>query len=199
MTEILVDQRTVPWYELRRSVCVTASRFGDAIGVGFGKPYHFLQSLLEPCEDDDLSNIYMQHGLGLESDINEAYQLLTGLETKQSGFWIADNSSGLAGMIGASPDTKVYRNGRFVGLAEFKAPVYSLHCNREGKIGLPRSHMVQVQGQMAVCDAPWCDYMAVCTSTEQIALLRVHFNPVYWLSVSASLKNFCNILQVSTN
>jgi len=197
MTEVHVDQRTEAWFQLRRSVCVTASRFGDAIGVGHGKPYHFLQSLLEPREDDDdFGSVYMQHGLSLESDINDAYQLLTGLETKQSGFWIAD-SSFLADMVGASPDAKVYQNGSLVGVAEFKAPVYSLGCVQEGRIS--RSHMAQVQGQMAVCDVPWCDYMAVCTSTQQVALLRVYFAPVYWSSVSAVLKNFCCVLQVSSS
>jgi len=199
MTEVQVEQRTVPWYQLRHCVCVTASRFGDAVGVGRGKPYHFLQSLLEPCKDDDSGSVYTQHGLDLESDINEAYRLLTGLETRQSGFWIADSSSGLMGMIGASPDAKVYKNGQFVGLAEFKAPVYSLRCSRDGKLSLPRSHMAQVQGQMAISHAPWCDYMAICTATQQIALLRVHFAPVYWTSLSASLKHFCNILQVSSS
>jgi len=201
MTEIVVDQRSTAWYELRRSLCVTASSFGDAIGVGHGKPYHFLQSLLEPpCDEEDLGNVHMQHGLSLEADINEAYQLLTGLKTKPSGFWIADGSSGLAGIVGASPDAKVYQNGRFVGLAEYKAPVYSLYCSRE-RLGcrVRRAHMAQVQGQMAVCDAPWCDYMAVCTSTQQLALLRVHFSAPYWSSVSAVLKNFCNILQVCSD
>jgi len=199
MTEVQVDQRSVAWQHLRRSVCVTASRFGDAIGVGHGKPYHFLQSLLEPpCDDEDSGNVYTQHGLRLEADIDEAYQLLTGLETKLSGFWIAEGSSRLAGIIGASPDAKVYQNGTFVGLAEYKAPVYSLHCNRDGGTHrrVPRRHMAQVQGQMAVSDAPWCDYMAVCTSTQQVALLRVHFAARYWSSISASLLNFCSILQV---
>ena len=180
------------------------SGFGDAVGVGCGKPYHFLQSLLEPScddgDDDDLGNVYAQHGLSLEADINEAYQLLTGLKTKLSGFWIADGGSGLAGVIGASPDAKVYQNGTFVGLAEYKAPVYTLYNNQEGtQYRIPRHHMVQVQGQMAVCDAAWCDYMAVCMSTRQIALLRVHFAPHYWSSVSSSLKNFCNILQVCSS
>jgi len=200
MTELLVNQGTVAWHELRCSVCITASRFGDAIGVGRGKPYHFLQSLLEPpCDDDDLGDVHTQHGLSLEADINEAYQLLSGLKTKLTGFWIADGGSELAGIIGASPDAKVYQNGVLVGLAEYKAPVYSLYCKRDGtSLRIPRSHMAQVQGQMAVCDAPWCDYMAVCTSTQQIALLRVHFAPRYWSSISASLKNFCDILQVQS-
>jgi len=198
MTEIPVDQRTEAWRELRQTVCITASRFGDAIGVGRGKPYHFLQSLLEPPSDDeDVGTIHKQHGISLEPDINEAYQLLSGLRTKPSGFWVADSSSGLPDIIGASPDAKVYQHGTFVGLAEYKAPVYSLYSNRDGsKYKLPRSHMAQVQGQMAVCDAPWCDYMAVCTSTQQMVLLRVHFAPRYWSSVSASLNNFCHILQV---
>jgi len=163
--------------------------------VGRGKPYHFLQSLLAPpCDDEDSSSAYTQHGLRLEPDINDAYQLLTGLQTKVSGFWIADDSSGLAGIVGASPDAKVYENGRLVGLAEFKAPVYSLNCDG---CRIPRAHMAQVQGQLAVCRAPCCDYMAVCTLTQQVALLRVHFAPVYWSSISSSLKNFCDILQVS--
>jgi len=200
MTEVEVDQGTEAWYQLRQSVCITASRFGDAVGVGRGKPFHFLQSLLEPPdEDEDVGTIHTQHGISLEPDINEAYQLLTGLRTKSSGFWIADGGSGLPDIIGASPDAKVYQNGTFVGLAEYKAPVYSLHCNREGsRCKIPRSHMAQVQGQMAVCDAPWCDYMAVCTSTQQMALLRVHYAPRYWLSVSDSLRNFCHILQVQS-
>jgi len=205
MSEVLVEQRTVAWHQLRRSVCVTASRFGDAVGVGRGKPYHFLQSLLEPpCDDDDddddVGNVFTQHGLSLEADINEAYQLLTGLQTKLSGFWVADGGSGLAGVIGASPDAKVYQNGTFIGLAEYKAPVYSLYSNRDGtNYGIPRRHMAQVQGQMAVCDVPWCDYMAVCTSTRQIALLRVHFAPRYWTSLSTSLNNFCSVLQVCSS
>ena len=198
MTEVQVDQRTAAWRQLRRSVCLTASCFADAVGVGRGKPYHFLQSMLEPqCDDDDSGSVYTQHGLCLEADINDAYQLLTGFKTEPSGFWIANGCSRLAGIIGASPDAKVYRNGRFVGLAEYKAPVYTLYCTGGSpRCRIPRSHMAQVQGQMAVCFAPWCDYVAVCTSTQQVALLRVHFGRRYWSSVSAALKNFCNVLQV---
>jgi len=195
MTEIPVEQRSEVWYQLRHSVCVTASCFGDAIGVGRGLPYHFLQSLLEPqCDDED--TVYTRHGLSLEADINEAYQLLTGIKTEPSGFWIADDSCGMAGIIGASPDAKVYQSGELVGVAEFKAPVYSLYCGGRDTLWIPRSHMAQVQGQMAVCRAPWCDYMAVCMSTRQIVLLRVYFSPHYWTSVSAELKNFCTVLQV---
>jgi len=196
MTEVHIEQRTVAWRQLRRSVCITASCFADAVGVGVGKPYHFLESLLKPRydDDDDASTVYTQHGVCLEPDINEAYQLLTGLKTEPSGFWIASGSCSLSGIVGASPDAKVYENGRFVGIAEYKAPLFSLYRNSESRI--PRSHMAQVQGQMAVCGAPWCDYMAVCTLTQQIALLRVHFAPLYWASLSASLKKFCNVLQV---
>ena len=38
--EILVAQRTDEWFELRNSVSLTASQFGDALGVGRGRPVH---------------------------------------------------------------------------------------------------------------------------------------------------------------
>jgi hypothetical protein len=41
-----VKQRSEKWFELRRGMVVTASRFADAIGAGKGKAYDFLKSLL---------------------------------------------------------------------------------------------------------------------------------------------------------
>ena len=36
-----VEQRSTEWYRLRQELVVTASKFGDAVGVGRGKPYDF--------------------------------------------------------------------------------------------------------------------------------------------------------------
>ena len=49
---------------------------------------------------------------------------------------------------------------------------------------------------MAVCGAPWCDFMAVCSKTREIMLKRVFFQPRYWEHISSRLKQFCFALQV---
>ena len=53
MTEIKVTQKTPEWMELRQGVQLTASKFGEALGVGKGRPYDFFLSLLsdEPKEE----------------------------------------------------------------------------------------------------------------------------------------------------
>ena len=107
MCEVTVDQRSAEWFECRRSVCLTASHFGDAIGVGRGKPYDFLRHLLTLVEFVD-SQEACQHGISFEPVIDRVYQQLTGRIAKPGGFWISnDKNDVLCGLIGASPDAKV--------------------------------------------------------------------------------------------
>ena len=110
MCEFAVTQRTPPWYSLRDSVCLTASLFADALGLGRGKPYHFL-SVHVANEDgyhgDETAECC--HGIEFEPVINEAYRRLTGRWTVTGGFWVAAGGPGerLSGLVGASPDAKV--------------------------------------------------------------------------------------------
>ena len=148
MTEIAVPQRSQEWFDLRRSVLLTASKFGDAIGVGSGKPFDFLQSLLHVDHNGNSSeNEHTRHGTCTEPIIEEAYQLLTGLATRQSGFWLPAEDDPLYGIVGASPDALVVDSeGTCVGLAEYKAPVYCLYSEKaHGAHGIPRRYMAQIQ------------------------------------------------------
>lgn len=203
MTEILVKQRTPEWQELRQSVCLTASCFADALGIGCGKPYDFLKSIIEPDEEDAEPTAFIRHGILMEPVINDAYQLLTGNRTQPSGFWIKEGGP-LHHLVGASPDAKVCdrKSLEVIGLAEFKAPVYripgsmSIYRSSDMRQSIPRAHMAQMQGQMAICEADWCDYMSLCTNTREIMLLRVHFEPDYWKHISCLIENFCHVVQV---
>ena len=207
MTEVEVTQRSTEWFELRKSVTLTASCFGDAIGIGRGKPYDFLLSLLnkDTENEQDTENEHTRHGVELEPVIDEAYQLLTGYKTEESGFWLPAKSNILHGLIGASPDGKVIipglegkDGGGFSGLVEYKAPVHKMYdVKSHAPHGLPRSYMAQIQGQMAVCGAKWCDFMAVCVNTREIMLKRVYFHHQYWTGVAGKIKDFCLVLQVS--
>ena len=87
--------------------------------------------------------------------------------------------------------------GSVIGLAEYKAPVYSMYPRRDGvSHSVPRCYLAQMHGQMAVCDLPWCDFVAVCDSTRDVTLQRVHFSSVYWDAISRPLAHFCDIVQV---
>ena len=202
MTEISVQQRSAEWFELRQSVSLTASRFGDAIGVGRGKPYHYLTSLLseDVCASDDTAYPLMAHGIAFEPVIDEAYQLLTGYTTCESGFWVPCKKNVLYNLVGASPDAKVYAKGTqtCIGLAEYKAPVYQMYREKTTvPYAIPRMYMAQMQGQMAVCGKPWCDFMAVCERSREIQLKRVFFNAAYWNVASTKLKLFIQVLKVN--
>ncbi len=69
MTEVEVPQRSEEWLELRSCVPLTASRFGDALGVGKGRPYDFLQALL--CLDPDQLDEQVSNRLNLETNLEE--------------------------------------------------------------------------------------------------------------------------------
>lgn len=196
--EIKVKPRSAEWFEARKKVSLTVSKFGEALGFGKGKPYDFLVSLVSGEEiykqDDDASE--NQSGLG--KIVREAYELLTGFKINDTGFWIPHESSMLYGYVGASPDALVCQGSGLswqIGLAEFEVLAHKLYSGDNLIKGIPRGYMAQIQGQMAICRMKWCDCMAVCVKTKEILLKRVKFSPEYWKHVSLELINFCQILK----
>lgn len=200
--EIKVKQKSAEWFDARKKVSLTASKFGEALGFGKGRPYDFLASLFYDddeiyTKEDDLSEI-KQNGIELGKVLREAYELLTGFKTNDTGFWIPHESNMLYGYVGTSPDALVCQGSGLswsIGLAEFKAFAYKLYSGDDLIKGIPRGYMAQVQGQMAICRMKWCDCMAVCMKTKEIMLKRVHFSSQYWTHVSMELINFCQILR----
>ncbi|XP_060062751.1 uncharacterized protein LOC132543285 [Ylistrum balloti] len=205
--EIDVKQRSEEWFQERKKVVLTASRFGEALGVGRGRPFDFLCYLVNPesedvLEDDEGSQqkTYKKHGVDTEVVIYEAYQLLMGSneshQPRDSGFWVPRESDMLKGLVGATPDAVITnKTGKVIGVCEFKAPVHNLFGYGENWGRIPRYYMAQIQGQMYMAGVPWCDFMAVCTKTKEVLLKRVYFQPSYWMHISSTLSTFCHILQ----
>ncbi|ESO94432.1 hypothetical protein LOTGIDRAFT_232288 [Lottia gigantea] len=204
-----VEQRSPAWFELKKKVALTASHFGDALGLGKGRSYDFLVSLVS---DDDvfkkeINDIHTQYGNNMEATICEVYELLTGAETRLTGFWTTKSEHFSNNpVLGASPDAIVLNTDssnyqlsqgcqKMIGLAEFKAPVYQMYCGTDLLQGIPRHYMAQIQGQMFVTGAPWCDFLAVCVKTKEILLKRVYFSQLYWQKISLVLTQFCAILK----
>ena len=112
--ELALTQRTAEWQCVRRSLCLTASHFADALGLGRGTPYHFLASLVAPQDDERYGegqeDASCRHGVEFEPVIDRAYRRLTGRDTEPGGFWVAaEVGDPLRGLVGASPDAKVIR------------------------------------------------------------------------------------------
>lgn len=131
--ESKVQQRSKEWFQIRNSVFLTSSKFGDALGVGMGKPYDFFLSLIsedtdeEEEEEEEVESSNTKHGLTMEEIILECYQLLTGHKTRDSGFWVSKDRI-LQDLIGSSPDAVVVDDeNKDIGLCEFKAPIFRMY------------------------------------------------------------------------
>lgn len=197
--ESKVKQRSKEWFDIRQSVYLTSSKFGDALGVGMGKPYYFFLSLMSDDNDEDEEEVtessHTQHGITMEEIILECYHLLTGHKTRESGFWVPRDRI-LQDLIGTSPDAVVVDDqGEDIGLCEFKAPIYRMYKTENTVQGIPRHYMAQIQGQLAITGLPWCNFLAVCKNTKEIMLKKVYFHSEYWTNVEKILKQFCYALQ----
>ena len=72
--EISVQQRSPEWFDLRKSVQLTASNFGEALGVGRGKPYDFFVYYLAEDEEEETSSS-TQHGINMEVIMGICYDM----------------------------------------------------------------------------------------------------------------------------
>ncbi|KAL4227933.1 hypothetical protein ACF0H5_013372 [Mactra antiquata] len=127
----------------------------------------------------------------MEPVIREAYEMLTGNKTRNSGFWTIQKceklENPLIGKLGASPDAIVLDDyDTMIGICEFKAPVHVMYND------IPKQYLIQMHAQMAVTGMSWCDFMAVCVKTKSIMLKRVYFCQQFWSFISQRLLQFCS-------
>ena len=104
--------------------------------------------------------------------------------------------------LGATPDGFVSCDCCREGLVEIKCPYkycdvvlssindnsFYLKTDRDGKLCLINSHdyYYQVQGQMAVCEKPYCDF--VCWTTKDIYVERIKRDDKFYKAISPKLE-----------
>eukprot|EP00053_Salpingoeca_punica_P014259 m.129539 g.129539 ORF g.129539 m.129539 type:complete len:280 (-) comp16408_c1_seq2:383-1222(-) len=208
--EIQVEQRSEEWMRIRQSVILTASNFADALGRGIGSAWDFYRHNFGSStgvgprsptrKRQDETNALQQHGIDWEPIIGEAYEMLSGNRLVPSGVFIPDESDPLHGLVAASPDGKVVRDGQVVGLVEFKAPVFSIYSDEGSKrfCGVPPKYICQMQGQMMVSGVhTWCDFLALCVRTRSLVLCRVYYSAQYASSMRANLFKLATCIRKS--
>ena len=107
--------------------------------------------------------------------------------------------------LAASPDGKVIDHGcsKPFGLVEIKCPYSKFHVspldacedesffaeNVNGKPRLKRGHQYyfQIQGQLGVTGASWCDL--VIYTSKGMSIERITFDPQFWDTLNEGLKN----------
>ncbi len=180
------------WRSMHKSV-ITSSNFGKVF-----RSKDPSRSFLVSLFDSDLKNIpAIQHGKKHEPTAVKAY-----LQKKSSdGKQVHHRQCGLVlhpqfRFLGASPDGLVSDAGDH-GLLEVKCPhtayvekktVYAACLDHahfccgvtDGVVKLKRTHhyYCQVQGQMAICGAEWCDFF-VWVGNDHF-LERIGFNKQFW-------------------
>ena len=110
----------------------------------------------------------MQQGIDREADALGMYEVLTGRVLSQVGFVAHDTL-----MTGCSPDGHVWN---FEGLVEAKCPYPAAHLDALKTGQIPSDYQIQVQHQLWITGASWCDWLSYCPEFPeplQVKLIRV--------------------------
>ena len=186
------------WFQARR-YRITSSLFGQVLRRKEQTPPGSL--VLQILQPKQFSTPATQWGVSSESHAREQYiqhQLTCGrdgLIVAPAGFFISKSQP----FLGASPDGAVYdpssANEPF-GFLEIKCPFKHKNstpqeacrdptfcCTYDStaqQVVLKRTHVyfAQVQGQMAIGNRPWCDF--VIYTTKGVSIHRVRFDEDYW-------------------
>ena len=194
------QHRSSLWYSVRR-YRITASSFGSVLSRRPDTPPDSL--VLYILQQKGFSTEATRYGIAHEKEALTAYiqhQHTHGhpeLVVSQSGFIINPAYS----FLGASPDGAVYDPSEIqnpYGFLEIKCP-YSVRnlspteacatssfCSEldttRGQLRLKETHHYysQVQGQMAIGERLWCDF--VVFTMKGVSIQRLHFNQSFWIS-----------------
>lgn len=152
-------QGTAEWLA-ERAGHATASRFKDVLakiksGEAADRAKYRMQIVTERLTGlpvETFTNTAMQHGTDMEPFAREAYETETGELVQQVGFLKHPTIA----WCGASPDGFVGNDGGI----EIKCPyVSTVHVETLDK-GMPKAHMPQIQGVMAVSGRKWVDFVS---------------------------------------
>ena len=147
-----IEQGSEEWFELRKGK-FTASTFSDLFmgksTKGYEKAiYRVVFERLTGESPESFSNEWTERGKELESEARETYEMMTFRKVSNGGF------VELSEWIGCSPDGWVED-----GLIEIKCPAFNTMINYLLDKKLPKIYEKQVQGQLYVTGAKWCDFM----------------------------------------
>ena len=177
MTILCPDQRSEAWRQARCGR-LTGSRAGDMLatlksgGEAASRRNLRVQLVLERLtntpQESDYVSADMQYGIDREADAFAAYEAETGLVVAPCGFFAHDTV-----LAGGSPDG-VITDGH--GILELKCCKSATHLEFLKARTIPAAHLAQIQHNLWITGAAWCDYVSFddrFPAALQLAIVRV--------------------------
>jgi hypothetical protein len=175
----IIEQGSPEWHELRRGLA-TGSHFADVMAKGRSgdesttRRNYRMRLALEVVTGKVISdgfqgNKHTERGNEKEPYARMAYEAITGHIVEEVPFV---KHKFLA--CGVSPDGLIGDDG----MAEFKAPIPSIHWEYLQIAGRPpAAYTWQVYGQLWVTGRKWCDFVSYCEDMPES--LQTHITRVY--------------------
>jgi len=193
----LVQQGTPEWHELRRGK-VTASRVADILaktktGPSASRQNYLIELALQRTTktiEPSYTNAAMEWGTQTEPQARVAYEVKTGNFVDQVAF--IDHPT-IAG-FGCSPDGLVGEN-----LIEIKCPNSATHWEYFKAKEPPKKYFIQMQAQMAVTGAKWCDFVSFdprMPERSQLLIVNVPRDEAFIAEMEAEIQIFLNEVNV---
>lgn len=190
MTIIPCKQGSPEWHAARLGI-PTASVF-DRILTPTGKrstqaqklAYKLVAEKVLGCPMEEITSAAMNRGTELEADAVAAYEFQTGNVTEAVGFCLSD-----CGRYGASPDRLIAGGG----VLEVKCPLPHTHLMYLCEEGIAMDYWPQIQGQLLVTGAEWCDSISFCPGFP-LDVRRTSRDEEYIVKLRDALDAFCEQL-----
>lgn len=187
-----VQQGTPEWHQLRLGK-VTASRVADILaktktGPSASRGNYLIELALQRVTktiEESYTNAAMEWGTQTEPQARVAYEVKTGNFVDQVAF--VDHPT-IAG-FGCSPDGLVGSDG----LIEIKCPNSATHWSYIKANEPPQKYFIQMQAQMAVTGAKWCDFVSFdprMPERSQLLIVSVPIDREFILFMEAEIKQF---------
>jgi putative phage-type endonuclease len=196
-----IQQGTAEWHQLRLGK-VTASRVADILaktksGASASRGNYLIELALQRVTktiEESYTNAAMEWGTQTEPQARVAYEVATGNFVDQIAFV---NHPTIAG-FGCSPDGLVANDG----LIEIKCPNSATHWSYIKANKPPEKYIIQMQAQMAVTGAKWCDFVSFdprMPERSQLLIVRVPRDPEFILFMEAEINQFLSEVEVEVN
>ena len=188
-----MEQRTEEWFAARCGK-VTASKISDVLmdkekaGHKNYKMELVVQRLTKKVEESFITQS-MQWGIDTEPQARMAYEAHTGSFVEEMGFIDHPTIEG----FGCSPDGVVGE-----GLIEIKCPNTATHIETVLENKAPSKYIPQMQCQMAVTGAKWCDFVSFDPRVPedlQLFVVRVDRDQEYIDKMEVEVKKFLSEIE----